>query len=72
MRTELDDGTVVDLIITYEPYWQGNRWNPPEGEFYIDTIYSSNGERLYVELTDSELARFEREYMDWLGCLNAY
>jgi hypothetical protein len=72
MRTELDDGTVVDLIITYEPYRPATRWEPEEGEFYIDTIYSSKGERLYVELTDSELARFEREYMDWLGGFNDY
>ena len=72
MRTELDDGTVVDMIVTYSPYQPATRWEPEEGEFYIDTVYSSKGERLYVELTDSELARFEREYMDWLGGLNDY
>lgn len=72
MRTELDDGTVVDLIITYSPYQPATRWEPPEGEFLVDTVYSSNGERLYIDLTDAELARFEREYMAWLGDLNDY
>jgi hypothetical protein len=72
MRTELDDGTVVDLVIVFDSYWEGNRWNPPEGEFHIDTIYGSNGERLYIDLTDAEWDRFEREYMEWLESLNDY
>jgi hypothetical protein len=72
MRTELDDGTPVDLIVTYSPYQPATRWEPEEGEFYIDTIYGSNGERLYIELTDAEWDRFEREYIDWLESLNDY
>jgi hypothetical protein len=72
MRTELDDGTVVDLVITYSPYQPATRWEPEEGEFHIETLYNSKGERLYIELTDAELDRFEREYMEWKDNLNDY
>jgi hypothetical protein len=72
MRTELDDGTEVHLVIIYTPYLPATRWEPEEGEFYIETIYGSNGERLYIELTDAELDRFEREYIDWKDSLNDY
>ena len=72
MWTDLDDGTEVELSITYEPYRPATRYGPEEGEFYIDTIYGANGERMYVELTDSELARFEREYVEWMGRFSDY
>jgi hypothetical protein len=72
MRAVLDDGTEVHLVITYAPYQPATYWEPEEGEFYIETLYNSNGERLYIELTDAELDRFEREYIDWKDNLNDY
>jgi hypothetical protein len=72
MRAVLDDGTEVHLVITYAPYQPATYWGPEEGEYYIETLYNSNGERLYIELTDAELDRFEREYIDWKDNLNDY
>ena len=72
MRTELDDGTEVHLVITYAPYQPATYWEPEEGEFYIETLYNSKGERLYIDLTDAEWDRFEREYMEWRDSQHDY
>ena len=72
MWTQTDEGQEIQLFITYSPYQPATRWEPEEGEFLIDRVLDSNGERIYLDLTDRELARFEREYLEWLEGFNAY